>query len=128
MFSPRPPINDFWIIIELTLQDDTKKELFRNGGLYTWKAGPMTFDRPDNFNVAMKSHRWFKIVEVGLLNRKFNKLVLPHFAGWVCQQWNKRYVGDQKVKVVNIYQGLERHNLDGTHSPLPHKMLWHRVC
>lgn len=63
MFSP-PPRHAYFHNVELNLQDGSKLELIKGGGLYRWEGVPYHTGPPLPLYENYGTHRHFKVWEV----------------------------------------------------------------
>lgn len=71
MFSPAPPAEGWYYLIEADLESGQKAELIANGGLFTWETSPYTAEKPQQVANSLKNHRWFKYFENGYNSHKY---------------------------------------------------------
>jgi len=133
MFSPRPPDVMWWYNFEGTLDNETKVELFRDGGWRTHDPKPFTWDRPDpkTYVDCFKNHRWFKYFENGYNSHASHQTLRLEFGRWLCREYNKVNHGGAMLWKYSIHfmsEKVDTEKMDGTRYILPKQTLWNHVC
>jgi hypothetical protein len=126
MFSPRPPDTDFWYTIEGNTTGGQHIEIWHDGGLFEWKPRPVEWEMPQPLHKSIGNHRWFKYYE--MYNQANTEALRLAYGRYICREWNKRYEGNDQLHMFNVWVLQERHNLDGTSTPLNKILLWGHRC
>lgn len=88
MFAPDLAKEDNYIILEGTFPDNSKLDLFKNRGIFTWKGSILDFKHPsETYSYDIGSHRWEKFYE-NLLDHQHKEDLQIRFLEWTCSQWN----------------------------------------
>lgn len=127
MFSPRPPESQWSLVLQANLTNRDYIELWREGGLYSWRATKVMFKPPTNVHKAMPNHRVYKLYEF-MLTQPIGQEVMPHaFGDWICTRWNARH---PRVPMHHLWLWKleEVFSVDGPSRREEATMVWHRIC
>jgi hypothetical protein len=98
MFSPGPLREDGWYVIEATLKNGEKVDLWRNGA-------PVSFDRitPQQVAAQYPNERWRKYM-MNLYADRYAQFRL-YFDRYMCRKWNEgREMSDPRLlDIFNVY-------------------------
>jgi hypothetical protein len=94
MFSPRPPAEHGWFVIEGRLKDGSVVDLFRDGA-------PLTWDKPPLVSATYKNEHWRKyMMNIGC---PANEFLRPPLCRYLVRTWNARHPEEQAVLGVTVY-------------------------
>lgn len=126
MFSPQPPHASFFFTIPGYLVNNTKVELFRNGGLWSWEPNAeVDFGFPKDIYKDFRSHRWFKFFENGFVPQQ--DYLRLSFGRWICREFNKRHqVAEQLYNYTIYYISREVIHFPTSSEILTYLLLIHR--
>jgi len=132
MFSPRPPNVHWHYLIETTLDNGKKGELFRNEGLFRWETNEWSWDKPENPDYwrSFKNHRWFKYYENGINTHPQNEQLRLNYGRYICREYNSRHFGTERLYQFSIHWIAERAEVEwGTRrEPYSKQVLWNHIC
>jgi len=131
MFAPRPPDTTWWYSIEATLDNGEKVQLWNGGGIHNLEPVPMTWDKPDPFNIPFKNHRWFKFFEHGYNSHSAREEVRLQFGRWLCREYNKVHSDPERLHTFAVHwmsEQVETAKLDGSRIPKAKVTLWNHIC
>jgi hypothetical protein len=97
MFAPSPAKGDGWYVIPGRLQNGRVIDVLKNGK-------PVHWAKPALISATFKNDHWRKLMEV---MRKQTSL-FPHYAAYICRDWNRRNGGTEKLLELEIVFLLER--------------------
>ncbi|MGB3507693.1 MAG: hypothetical protein WBA93_00275 [Microcoleaceae cyanobacterium] len=101
IFAPAPPRDDGWHIIEGKLKDGSTVNVLAEGK-------PISWDKP---NIKQRQELYDTIqwrVYFITLNRAVGKTLYPHYAAYLCRQWNSTHQGKKQLDGFIIYYMDER--------------------
>ncbi len=101
MFAPEPRGVDGWYVVVGQLRSGEQVDAFRDA--------PVRWEPPPDAADAFPSHRWF--VYLLDLRAPANADLRPHFADYVCRQWNGEH--DGRLSGVTVYYVEQPTRLDG---------------
>eukprot|EP01114_Cavostelium_apophysatum_P012575 TRINITY_DN2847_c0_g1_i3.p1 TRINITY_DN2847_c0_g1~~TRINITY_DN2847_c0_g1_i3.p1 ORF type:complete len:651 (+),score=125.42 TRINITY_DN2847_c0_g1_i3:132-2084(+) len=133
MFTPSPPNSWWWYNIEGELGDNTKVELWANGGVFSHIPNiPHTFDKPPSNEVYLgfKNHRWFKFFENGYNGHSAYETMRLEFGRWICREYNAANHGDKRLWKFAVHLMSEEDNPqhDGSRTFTGKQTLWNHLC
>lgn len=102
MFAPEPRSDDGWYVVPGELASGETRDAFR-GGAVRW-------DRPPNVAATYPGVRWYKYL-VDLQRGQADTLG-PHFADYLCRQWNGTH--ETEMERLTVYYVEQTVELDGT--------------
>ncbi|NEN91835.1 MAG: HTTM domain-containing protein [Okeania sp. SIO3H1] len=101
IFAPAPPRDDGWHVIEGKLKDGSTVNVLA-------EEQPITWDKP---NIKQRQEFYQTIqwrVYLITLNRAIGKKLYPHYAAYLCRQWNSTHQGKKQLDGLIIYYMDER--------------------
>jgi len=107
MFAPSPAKGDGWYVIPGKLQNGRVVNVLENGK-------PIHWAKPSLISATFKNDHWRKLMEV---MRKQTSL-FPHYAAYICRDWNRRNGGTEKLLELEIVFLLERTQPKYDYSPV----------
>jgi hypothetical protein len=107
MFAPGPAKGDGWYVIPGKLQNGRIVDVLENGK-------PVHWAKPALISATFKNDHWRKLMEV---MRKQTSL-FPHYAVYICRDWNRRNGGTEKLLELEIVFLLERTQPNYDYSPV----------
>lgn len=130
MFSPHPPLADWYHVVEAVLEDNSTVDLIPNEGIFKWEPSPLTWKKPvPTYWTYMKSHRWQKVFENLNEDHPWYRLQVGRY---FCREYNRRHRGQEfgapQLKEFVIWVIFNEQKLDGTRGPMEKVDLWHHVC
>ena len=87
MFAPNPPFFDYYFSIIANI-NNTKMDLFRNFGDFTWKGEIYSPVPTNSLKKDHVSHRWSKYFE-SMISHPNRNFILERFLEYVCIEWNR---------------------------------------
>lgn len=122
IFAPAPPRDDGWHVIVGTLEDGSQVDL-----LYG-QSGNINWDKPtrQQRNRLYRNMQW-RTYFINL-NRAMGQTLYPHYAAYLCREWNRRHSGHKALKTVNIYFMDERTVPPGEEQKIEKKLHWQQSC
>lgn len=96
MFAPKPMSDDGWVVVEGTMSDNQKWDVFNNK--------KVSFDRPKYIQESVDGTQWRKLF-VNLWNKDYISY-RPRLTKYICRNWNEKNL--YKVNHVNVFFMLER--------------------
>jgi hypothetical protein len=104
---PSPAKGDGWYVIPGKLQNRRVVDVLDNGE-------PVHWAKPYLISATFKNDHWRKLMEV---MRKQTSL-FPHYAAYICRDWNRRNGGTEKLLELEIVFLLERTQPNYDYSPV----------
>lgn len=117
IFAPNPPRDDGWYIVEATLKDGNKVDLFRNGN-------PINLDKPtlnerDQLYPNMQWRSYFIS-----LARAEGKPLYSYLGDYLYRQWNQNHSASQQIENLTIYFMNERTVPPDVQQTVTPKIIW----
>ncbi|MBO9999010.1 MAG: DUF393 domain-containing protein [Cyanobacteria bacterium SID2] len=120
IFAPGPPRDDGWHVIRGVLEDGTVVDLLRG------TEGEPNFEKPsiEQRNTQYPNMQW-RTYFINL-NRAIGQKLYPHYAEYLCHQWNSTH--DRKLKNLDIFFMDERTIPPGDVQSIEKKLHWEKPC
>lgn len=119
MFSPYPSLDDGWYVIEGTLDDGTKVDV------YNLTLDPPSRERPEDIALTYKRQRWRKYLNN--LWRPASARHRVHYSRYLCRTWAAAHSGESPLHHFAIDYMLETTTLDGP-EPVERLNIWNHSC
>ncbi|MEA5509127.1 DCC1-like thiol-disulfide oxidoreductase family protein [Crocosphaera sp. UHCC 0190] len=121
IFAPAPPRDDGWHVIVGKLKDGTEVNILD-------EKRPISWDKPTlkNRQTLYQTIQW-RVYFINL-NRTMGKKLYPHFADYLCREWNKKHSTDQQLESFEIYFMDERTVPPGETQRVEKKKVWQQSC
>lgn len=101
IFAPSPPRDDGWHVIEGKLKDGSTVNVLE-------EDKPVTWDKP----TIKERKEFYKTIQWRVyfitLNRAMGQKLYPHYAAYLCRQWNSKHSGEKQLDGFIIYFMKER--------------------
>ncbi len=122
IFAPAPPRDDGWHVILGKLKDGTEVNLLQQDSPISWEKP--TLQQRNALYTNMQWRTYFIN-----LNRAIGNKLTPHYAQYLCDDWNTKHQGDQQLESVVIYFIEERTvPPNETQTIEPPKKVWQQSC
>ncbi|MEA5534476.1 DCC1-like thiol-disulfide oxidoreductase family protein [Crocosphaera sp. XPORK-15E] len=121
IFAPAPPRDDGWHVIVGKLKDGTEVNLLDETRPISWEK-PTLKERQNIYQTI----QW-RVYYINL-NRAMGKKLYPHFADYLCREWNKTNSEDKQLESFEIYFMDERTVPPGVTQMVEKKKVWQQSC
>ncbi len=118
LFAPFPATEDGWFVFVGTLVDGDEVEV-RSGG-------EVSFDKPQNVSRSFGNERWKKYL-MNLDDRQ-NGLHRRFYGRYLCEEWNGRHRGGERLASIQMFVVRERTLPSGVEEAPRQGRLWQQVC
>lgn len=108
----KPYTADGWYVISGKQINGQTVDVLR-GSLLNW-------DKPARVARMYKNERWRKLFMT--MWQPFMAPVRPHYAAWLCRQWNARHSGNEQLAELEIFFMHETTLPNGTAQPYPERL------
>lgn len=108
MFAPFPLKEDGWYVFPAKLNDGREVDLLRNGE-------PVSWEKPASISATFKTERWRKYL-MNLWAKK-NAEYRPHFARYLCRDWNSQHQNGDVLMSFQMVYNLENIGPEGRSAP-----------
>jgi hypothetical protein len=120
MFSPFPLLEDGWYVVEGTLSNGKKVDLFAGGK-------PVSWEKPACVSHTYPNDRWRKYLMNLYLS--VHQVHRPYYLAYLCRSWNERHRGPWRVERADMVFMLETTPPPGTPGTEPRKIVtWSYLC
>jgi hypothetical protein len=120
MFSPYPIKADGWFVIPGKLRDETKVDLFTDGG-------PVSWEKPPLLSAIYSNDRWRSFM-MNLVYEEDTETALLHYARYLCRQWNETHPYEKQVMNFKIFFMLKINSLENPPKDYDKTLLWEHQC
>ncbi|ACK64184.1 HTTM domain protein [Rippkaea orientalis PCC 8801] len=121
IFAPAPPRDDGWHVIVGKLNDGTEVNLLNENSPIRWEKP--TLKQRQNLYQTIQWRVYFIN-----LNRAMGQKLYPHFAEYLCNQWNTNHTRDKKLKSLEIYFMDERTVPADQKQPIKKELHFKKEC
>lgn len=118
LFAPFPATEDGWFVFEGTTVGGRTVDA-RAGG-------PVSHEKPDNVSRSLGNQRWKKYLMN--LDERQNGLHRRFFGRYLCEHWNRRHTGDDRLASIRMFVYREQTLPDGSEREPLQGTLWNQVC
>ena len=120
IFAPAPPRDDGWHVIIGRLKDGREIDVL-NGNSVSWEK-PTRKQR----NVLYRNMQW-RTYFINL-NRSIGRKLYPHYAQYLCRDWNSKHGKAQQLDSLEIYFMKERTVPFGEQQNVEKNQHWEQSC
>lgn len=119
LFAPYPTRNDGWYVIDGTLTNGERVDLWTGGG-------PVSYDKPKNVSQTYINQRWRKY----LLNYwlRSNDHYRLYFAQYLCREWNASHQSKELLTEFEIFFMREMTLHDYKPPSVKKSLVWSHSC
>ena len=121
IFAPSPPRDDGWHVIVGKLKDGSEVNILEEGSPISWKKP--TVQQRDQLYQTIQWRVYFIN-----LNRAIGSHLYPHFAKYLCDNWNAKHQGNQQLETLSIYFVDERTVPPDQAQKTNKKLIWQQSC
>lgn len=121
IFAPAPPRDDGWHVIIGKLADGTEINVLDENSPITWEK-PTLKQR----KALYQTIQW-RVYFINL-NRAMGKKLYPHFADYLCRQWNRNHSDNKRLEKLEIYFMDERTVPPTKEQRISKKKVWESTC
>lgn len=118
LFAPFPATEDGWFVFEGTTVGGRTVDA-RTGG-------EPSHDKPANVSRSLGNQRWKKYLMN--LDERQNGLHRRFFGRYLCETWNRRHTGDDRLASIHMFVYREQTLPDGSEREPLQGTLWNQVC
>ena len=114
MFAPYPSRSDKWPVLEATLSDDSRVNL--------WDCGPVSVEKPDEMREYLKNRHWRKLTTNAF--SRDSPVIFRSIADYFVNQWRESSNQRLSIESVNFLMVFENTEHDGSESKPRSKVVW----
>lgn len=121
IFAPAPPRDDGWHVIIGKLKDGREVNVLEEGS-------PISWEKP---TLKQREHLYQTIqwrVYFINLNRAIGSHLYPHFAKYLCDNWNRKHQENQQLESLSIYFVDEYTVPPDQTQKTNKKLIWQQSC
>lgn len=120
MFAPYPRKDDGWYIMEGTLFNGEKVDIWS-------KDNKLNYDKPESVSATYRNSLWRKyLTNTWLASYNKHRLYLGRY---LCRLWNDKHEGDQRVNTIEIIFMLENTPAPGQPpTEISKELVWNHYC
>ncbi|HBB32403.1 MAG TPA: hypothetical protein DDZ80_08595 [Cyanobacteria bacterium UBA8803] len=121
IFAPGPPRDDGWYVIVGKLKDGSEVNLLQEGKPVSWEKPSIKVRNTIYPNMQWRSY----FIN---LNRAISRILYPHYAAYLCRDWNARHQGAKQLDSFEIYFMSERTVPPGEAQNVEKTSSWQQSC